>query len=381
MKILIAPDSFKGSNSSIAVAARIEKGIRKVFEDAEITKIPIADGGEGTVEALITGAGGQYHIQKVVGPVAEDVVATYGILDNGVAVIEMAASSGLPLVPTDKRDPMRATTFGVGQLIKAALDQGCTSIMVGLGGSATNDSGAGMAQALGVSFKDEDGRELPYGGGPLEGLATIDITGLDPRLEHTDITIASDVNSPLCGPRGASQVFGPQKGASVNQVLQLDANLARLAETVKAQLGLDLADMPGAGAAGGLGYGLMVFAGAQVKPGIETVLDSVEIDRHMQASDLVITGEGKIDGQSVFGKVPVGVAKRAKKYGKPVLAIVGDIGSGAEAVYAYGVDSIMSTVNRAMPLSDAIGRSGELLEEAAERAMRMIQIGCLIGGK
>lgn len=381
MKILIAPDSFKGSNSSIAVATRIEKGIRRVIPDAEVIKIPIADGGEGTVEALVNGAGGEYHIAPVVGPMGGDVDATYGILRSGVAVIEMAAASGLPLVPGDKRNPLRATTYGVGQLMKAAMDKGAKSIVVGLGGSATNDGGAGMAQALGVSLKDKDGRELDWGGGPLSGLATVDISGIDPRIGEITITIASDVSSPLCGPKGASHVFGPQKGADEEMVAQLDQNLAHFAAVVKEQLGVDCAETAGAGAAGGLGYGLLAFCGAKVKPGIETVLDSVEIDRYLPDCDLVITGEGKIDGQSVFGKVPVGVAGRVKKFGLPVLCIVGDIGDGAEAVYAYGVDSIMSTVNKAMPLSEAIGRGGELLEEAAERAMRIVKIGMDIGKK
>lgn len=375
MKVLIAPDSFKGSNSSIAVAARIETGIKKVFPDAEIVKIPIADGGEGTVEALVHGAGGKYFTATVTGPMGEPVDAAYGILDNGIAVIEMAACSGLPLVAEEKRNPLMATSYGVGELIRAALDQGCKKIVVGLGGSATNDGGAGMAQALGVSFRDSGGNELEQGGGALARLAVIHTAGLDPRIANTEITIASDVSSPLCGPKGASSVFGPQKGANAEMVRQLDRALVNLASVVKEQLGVNLAKTPGTGAAGGLGYGLIAFCGAHMKAGIETVMDSVEIDKHLIGCDFVITGEGKIDSQAVLGKVPVGVAQRAKKYNLPVLAIVGDIGDGAEAVYAYGVDSIMSTVNRAMPLSEAIANGGTLLEEAAERAMRMIKIG------
>lgn len=375
MKILIAPDSYKGTNSSIMVAARIEKGIRKVCPDAEIIKIPIADGGEGTVEALIAGAGGRYLKQEVVGPMGEKREATYGILENGIGVIEMAAASGLPLVPQDRRDPRAATTYGTGQLLRAAMDKGCSQIVIGIGGSATNDGGMGMAQALGVSFKDKEGRELGYGGGPLADLASIDVSGLDPRVRDTSITVACDVSNPLCGEKGASAIFGPQKGADPEMVKLLDKNLGHYAEVVRAQLGKDAANIPGAGAAGGLGYGLMVFLGAQIKSGIETVLDTVDVDRYLSDCDFVITGEGKIDEQSAFGKVPVGVAQRVKKYNLPVLAIVGDIGAGAEAVYAYGVDSIMSTVNRAMPLSEALANSGDLLEEAAERAMRMIKIG------
>jgi glycerate kinase len=381
MKILIAPDSFKGSNSSIAVAERIEAGAKKVFPSAEIIKIPIADGGEGTVEALMLGAGGEFHQAEVTGPMGKPVTATYGVLSNGIGVIEMAAASGLTLVPANGRNPMKATTFGVGELILKVLERGCASIAIGLGGSATNDGGVGMAQALGVSFRDKNGRELEPGAAGIAELAEIDTSGMTTKVSGAGITIASDVNSPLCGPKGASQVFGPQKGADENMVKELDVALSHLADIVKARLGIDLADTPGTGAAGSLGYGLMAFCGAKMKPGIETVMDSVGMDKLLNGCDLVITGEGKIDGQSVFGKVPVGVAQRAKKYGVPVLAIVGDIGNGAEAVYQYGIDSIMSTVNKAMPLSDAIAHGGDLLEEAAERAMRMIKIGLDISRK
>jgi len=379
MKILIAPDSFKGTNTSIRVATHIENGIRRVMPDAEIVKIPIADGGEGTVEALVVGAGGKYHTAKVVGPMGEEAEAVFGVLDSGIAAIEMAAASGLPMVPDEKRDPRKATTYGTGQLIKAAMDLGCKEIVIGLGGSATNDGGVGMAQALGVSFKDAAGRELGYGGGPLAELASIDVSGLDPRVAQTTITIASDVTNPLCGDTGASAIFGPQKGADPEMVKLLDANLAHLADVVEAQLGLDMMNIPGAGAAGGMGYGLIAFCGAASKSGIVTVLDTVGVDSYLADCDLVITGEGKIDGQSVFGKVPVGVAERVKKFGIPVLAIVGDMGEGSQAVYEYGIDSIMSTVNKAMPLKEALERSSELLVDAAERAMRMIMIGMKIG--
>jgi glycerate kinase len=381
MKILIAPDSFKGSNSSVAVANRIEAGAKRVFPSAEIVKIPIADGGEGTVEALVLGAGGEFHQAIVTGPMGKPVTATYGILSNGTGVIEMAAASGLPLVPENERNPLNATTFGVGELMLEVLDRGCASIVIGLGGSATNDGGVGMAQALGVSFKDKSGRELELGASRIAQLATVDASGMSAKISGASIVIASDVNSPLCGPKGASHVFGPQKGADVDMVKELDSALAHLADTVKAQLGIDIANTPGAGAAGGLGYGLMAFCGAKMKPGIETVMDSVGMDERLEGCDIVITGEGKIDGQSVFGKVPVGVAQRAKKYGVPVLAIVGGIGDGAEAVYDHGVDSIMSSVNNAMPLSEAIANGDALLEEAAERAMRIVKIGMEINRK
>ncbi|MDK2811517.1 MAG: glycerate 2-kinase, partial [Petroclostridium sp.] len=245
MKIIIAPDSFKGSNTTIAVANTIEKGIRKVFPDAEIVKIPIADGGEGTVDALVLGAGGKFKEITVTGPLGEKVQAKYGILDNGAAVIEMAAASGLPLVPENKKNPMVTTTYGTGELIKAALDDGCRKIVIGIGGSATNDGGLGMAQALGVSFKDKDGKELGYGGGELEKLAVIDVSNIDPRIKDTEIIIACDVSNPLCGEKGASAVYGPQKGATPEMVKQLDANLRHFARIIKEQLGQDIIDVPG----------------------------------------------------------------------------------------------------------------------------------------
>ncbi len=375
MKILIAPDSFKGSNSSIEVASHIEIGIRRVFPEAETVKIPIADGGEGTVEALVFGGGGTFHTAEVTGPMGNPVTATYGVLPGGTGVIEIAAASGLPLVAEDERNPMLTTTFGVGELILEVLNRGCTNIVIGLGGSATNDGGVGMAQALGVSFKDKNGVELELGASGIAELATVDVSAMNPKVAKASIVIASDVNSPLYGPSGASAIFGPQKGADEDMVIELDSALGHLANTVKAQLGVDMADISGAGAAGGLGYGLMAFCGAKMKTGIETIMDSVEINRHLSFCDLVITGEGRIDGQSVFGKVPVGVAKRAKKYGLPVLAITGGIGSGAEAVYEHGVDSIISIVSEPMTLGKAISKSEALLEETAERAMRLLKIG------
>jgi len=375
MKIVIAPDSFKGTNSSMAVASRIEKGILRVFPQAEIVKIPIADGGEGTVDALVAGAGGDTYTVDVTGPLGEDINAGYAILKSGTAALEMAASSGLPLISNERRNPLTATTYGVGQMILAAIERGAKEIVIGLGGSATNDGGVGMAQALGVSFQDQSGRELDFGGAALAKLAKIDISSMNPLLKDVKIKIASDVNNPLCGPKGASAIFGPQKGATPEMVEQLDCALGHYAGIVKEQLGIDIADEPGAGAAGGLGFGLLIFCGASIGSGIETMLDAVHFEEKLEGCALCITGEGKIDGQSAFGKVPVGVAGRARKLDVPVLAIVGDIGDGYESVYDFGIDSIMSTVNRAMPLDEAMARGGELLEDAAERAMRMIKIG------
>ena len=375
MRFIIAPDSFKGSNTSIAVAGAIERGIRKVFPDADVIKIPIADGGEGTVDAVVTGGDGALRRLEVTGPMGDSVTAAYGLLEGNRAVIEMAAASGLTLVPEDRRDPLRATTYGTGELIEAALDEGCRELLIGIGGSATNDAGIGMAQALGWSFTDSGGREVGCGGGELERIAAIDGSGADPRLSECRIAVACDVTNPLFGETGAAYVYGPQKGATPEMVKRLDGGLESFARVISRVLGRDVHAIPGAGAAGGLGAGLIAFCGAELKSGIEAVLDIVGFDGFLESTDLVITGEGAIDGQSKYGKVPVGVAKRAKVRGIPVLALVGDIKDGAEAVYALGIDGIMSTVNRAMPLEEAMRLSRPLLEDAAERVMRIIRIG------
>lgn len=379
MKIVIAPDSFKGSNPSVEVADCIEQGVRRVFADAQIVKLPIADGGEGTVEALVAGAGGQIRSRTVTGPMGQPVEAKYGVLPGGIGVVELAAASGLPLVPVDRRDVTRATTFGTGELILACAQEGCKTIIVGLGGSATNDGGLGIAQAFGVRFLDQAGKELERGGLALARLATVDQSALSPALKGVQIIIACDVTNPLCGPTGASAVFGPQKGATPAQVAQLDQALFHYADVIKAQLGREIQDIPGTGAAGGAGVPLLLFCDSEIRSGISTVLDVMHFEEHLSGCDLVITGEGAIDSQSAYGKVPVGVGKRAKEAGVPVLAIVGGIGQGAQAVYELGVDSIMSSVNAPMELSEAIGRSRELLAQAAERAMRMIRIGMQIG--
>lgn len=403
MKIVISPDSFKGTNSSIEVATLIERGVRKVYPEAEIVKIPIADGGEGTVEAAVLGGSGQYRELEVTGPLGEKLTARYGILpeqgadqhsgagrqgraglrDGAIprrsAVIEMAAASGLPLVPEDKRNPLFTTTYGTGQLIRAALDEGCREFLIGIGGSATNDAGVGMAQALGWSFKDKAGKELGYGGRELANIAAIDQANVDSRLRESKITVACDVTNPLFGKTGAAHIYGPQKGATPEIVEELDQNLRYFAGIVESQLGKDISQEPGSGAAGGLGAGLMIFCGAELKSGIDALLDIVRFEDHLESTDLVITGEGAIDGQTTYGKVPVGIAKRTRAYNVPVLAIVGDIGAGAEAVYDYGISGIMSTVNRAMPLKEAMAQSASLLEEAAERVMRIIRIGQTLG--
>ena len=373
MKIVIASDSYKGSCTTVEVADAIEKGVRRVYPDADVVKIPVADGGEGTVDALVLGTGGQYCEVEVMGPLGQKVMAKYGLIKNNVAVIEMAAASGLTLVEPAERNPLVATTFGTGQLIKAALDQGCKKILVGIGGSATNDGGAGMAKALGVSLKDNKGQEIGFGGGQLNQLEQIDLSNRDARIKDTEIIVLSDVTNPLCGPTGASYIYGPQKGATPDQVEQLDDCLTHYGQMIKEQLGKDVLQVPGAGAAGGLGAGLLAFCDAQMTPGIKQVLDMGDIDTHLQGADLVITGEGRIDGQTVNGKVPVGVAARAAKHNVPVLAIVGSVGAGASDVYSHGVAAIMDIIDRPMTLEEAIYGAPQLVEQAAENALRLVK--------
>ena len=373
MKIVIASDSYKGSNTSIRVAETIEKGIKKVVSDLDVVKIPVADGGEGLVQALVPDEDKWVYL-AVTGPMRKETQAEYALMDNNTAVLEMASASGLPLVEGEK-DPRLATTFGTGEMMKDAIEKGCRKILIGIGGSATNDGGTGMAQALGARFLDADGKELTPAGGNLDQIASVDLSNMIDGLKDTEIKVACDVDNPLCGEHGASAIYGPQKGATPEMVKQLDANLAHLAGIMEKTSGKDMSEVPGAGAAGGLGFGLMAFCGAELESGIDLVLDSLGFDEAIEGASLVITGEGKIDGQSVRGKVPVGIAGRAKKKNLPVLAICGDIGPGISALYEYGIDSVMSTVNKAMPLSEAMGRSSELLEEAAERAFRMIMIG------
>lgn len=383
MKIIIAPDSFKGSCSAIEAANSIEKGVKKVFGECETVKMPIADGGEGTVEALILSTGGEIREREVVGPLGYEVATgRYGILSRKegsrkkkVGVVELAAASGLTLVPEELRNPMNTTTYGTGQLILDAIHEGCETIIVGLGGSATNDGGLGIAQAFGVSFQDAEGNELGWGGGQLGKLAYIDTMKLDQRLSGVDLIIACDVKNPLCGPEGASYVYGPQKGGTPASLKILDENLAHYAEVINRQLGVAIKNIPGSGAAGGAAVPLMLFGNAKIESGIDVVLDVTEMDRHLKDADLVITGEGRIDGQSIFGKVPVGVASRAKRYGLPVLVLTGGIGGGAERCYDYGIDGIMSIVPGPFTLSEAMKRAEELLESAAERSARMIQVG------
>lgn len=375
MKIIIAPDSFKGSLSALEVCENIEKGIRKVFYTAEIVKVPMADGGEGTVQSLVDATGGKFIKLKVKGPLLKEVNAFYGILGDGnTAVIEMASASGLTLLTKEERNPMKTTTYGTGQIIKHALDMGCRNIIIGIGGSATNDGGAGMAKALGIKLLDGNGDEIDFGGGNLNRLQTIDLSEIDGRIKQCNIMVACDVDNPLCGEKGASYIFGAQKGADENMISTLDKNLLHYAEIIERYLGVSIKDYPGAGAAGGLGGGLLAFLNAKLQSGINIVIKTTSLEEKIKGADLVITGEGMIDYQTQYGKTPYGVAKLAKKYNIPVIAIAGGIGKGAEELYSKAFDSIFSIVDKPMQLEESIENSKLLLQKTAERIMRMVSI-------
>ncbi|AJA49028.1 glycerate kinase [Clostridium pasteurianum DSM 525 = ATCC 6013] len=374
MKIVIAPDSYKGSLSALEVANNIEKGIRRIFNNLTIEKIPMADGGEGTVQSLVDSTNGKIVNVIVKGPLGKDVTAFYGILgDAKTAIIEMAAASGLPLIPKEEKNPLITTSYGTGQLIKDALDKDCKNIIIGLGGSATNDGGVGAAKALGVKFLDKEGNNIGEGGGAVGKLNSIDISNIDPRIKDCNITAACDVDNPLCGPKGASHVFGPQKGADSSMIEFLDKNLSHYAEIIKRDLSIDIINTPGAGAAGGLGAGIMAFLNASMKRGIDIVIELTDLEQKIKDADLVFTGEGMIDFQTAFGKAPFGVAKIAKKYDIPVIAIAGGIGKDAETLYLKGFDSIFSIVDGPMTLDNAIENSSILIERTAERIARVFK--------
>ena len=375
MKIIIAPDSFKGSLSALEVCENIEIGIRKVFNTAEIVRVPMADGGEGTVQSLVDATGGEIISLKVKGPLLKEVDAFYGILgDRTTAVIEMASASGITLLTKEERDPMKATTYGTGQIIKHAMDMGCRNIIIGIGGSATNDGGAGMVKALGIKLLDEKSEEIDFGGGNLNKLNSIDLSEIDSRISQCNIVVACDVDNTLCGEKGASYIFGPQKGADENMIITLDKNLSHYAEIVERYLGVAIKNYPGSGAAGGLGGGLLAFLNAKLQPGVNIVIETTNLEEKLKDADLVITGEGMIDYQTQYGKTPYGVAKLAKKYNIPVIAIAGGIGKGAEELYAKVFDSIFSIVDKPMQLEEAIENSELLLQNTAEKIMKVLKI-------
>lgn len=374
MKIAIACDSFKGSCSSMEVADSIERGFKRIYPDTKFFKIPIADGGEGTVNALVSWGKGRYESIKVLNPLGDEIDASYGIINGDTAIIEMAAASGLTLIAKDKLNPLITSTYGSGQLIKDAMERGLRKIYLGLGGSATNDAGLGMGQALGYSFRDSQGHEVEAGGGNLHKIVTIDDKKVHPLLKETKIIALSDVDNPLYGKDGAAYIFAPQKGADSHMVEELDSNLKYFNSIIKEYLEEDIARTPGAGAAGGLGFGVMAFCKGQIRSGIDEILNIVKIDGFLEDSDLVFTGEGRIDGQTKYGKVPLGVAKRALKYNVPVIAIVGSAGEGYKENFDLGIDIILDIVNEPMTLDQAMDKAAELIENTGENAARIFKI-------
>jgi glycerate kinase len=373
MKIVIAPQGFKGNLTALEVAHAIEAGVKRIMPDAETVLKPMADGGEGTVQALVDATGGEMMTTEVTGPLEERVKAHWGILsDKTTAVIEMASASGLPLVPPEKRNPLITTTYGTGELICAALDHGCRKLIIGIGGSATNDGGAGMAQALGARLIDASGKELPFGGAALANVEKIDISAMDPRLADFEVTLASDVNNPLCGPRGASAIYGPQKGATPDMVKQLDAALWHYADVIQRDLDIDLREVPGAGAAGGLGLGLMVFVKARMVPGIDVVIKATNLVADLKGTEIVFTAEGRIDCQSAMGKVPTGVALAAKEFGATVIALAGEVADDCHVVFEQGIDVVLSIAPGPISLDHSMANAEKLLADATERAMRLI---------
>lgn len=375
MKIVIVPDSFKESLSAFEVASEIEAGFREVFPDADYIKIPMADGGEGTVAAMVAATGGALVEVIVTGPLAEPVRACYGVTGYGrTAVIEIAAASGLALVAPHLRNPLKTNSYGTGELIKAALDAGIRHLIVGIGGSATNDGGAGMLQALGVKLLDSCGCEIGFGGGCLKDLSRIDISGLDPRLKTCRIEAACDVDNPLTGPAGASVVFGPQKGATPAMVSELDACLVHYAGLIERDLGVDVALAPGGGAAGGMGAALLAFFGAVLRPGIDIVMEAVGLEAVVRDADLVITGEGRMDSQTIHGKTPVGVARVARRYGKPVIGIAGTLAEDVAVVHGYGIDAVFSVLSQICTLEEALNNSAANIRSASRNIAATVKL-------
>lgn len=371
MRIIIAPDSFKGSLSAVEAASSIDRGIKKVFSDAETILLPVGDGGEGTMETLVAATGGEIRKVLVIGPLGNQIEAAYGVLGDGeTCVIEMASASGLQLVPEGELCPLEATTYGTGELILQALNDGFTTFIIGLGGSATNDGGSGMLQALGMHLLDEQGNEISWGGGELSKVNRIDINSFDKRISKSRFIIASDVQNPLVGLQGASHVFGPQKGASVEEVNFLDSNMLVWADEIAKTTGIELHNQPGAGAAGGIGGAFQAFFPIEMKRGVDVVLEYTKLEDELENADLVITGEGKVDSQTIFGKTALGVAQLAKSNNVPTIIIAGSIGEDIEALYDHGVVSINSIINRPMTLKEAVDNADGLLTSCAEQVVR-----------
>lgn len=372
---ILAPDSFKESMTAAQACMAMQRGIQKAIPDAQFIHVPMADGGEGTVDALIAARQGRQVTIQVSGPFPHQKIETYfGLIDDDqTAVIEMAMANGIHLIEKSQRNPLFTSTFGTGEMIKAALDHGVSKIIIGLGGSVTNDAGAGMAQALGAKFLNQNGQVVEQGGGQLDQVYTIDLSGLDVRLKNIEILIASDVNNPLCGENGASQVFAPQKGAHPEMVETLDRNLNYFSDLIKRQLNIDAKNIAGAGAAGGLGFGLMVFATAKIRSGVEMIIEETQLAEKIAQADYVFTGEGGIDFQTKFGKTPFGVAQVAKRLNKPVIACAGYIGEGIEELYAEGFTAIFGIVDGACDLQTALKNGEKNLERTCENVARLLK--------
>ncbi|WP_017891866.1 glycerate kinase [Serratia sp. S4] len=365
-KVVIAPDSFKESLSAMAVAEAIERGFRQIYPQVQYVKLPMADGGEGTVDSMVAATGGEIVRVEVTGPLGQPVSAFYGLLGEGeTAVIEMAAASGLHLAPKGQRDPRITTSYGTGELILAALERGVKTIILGIGGSATNDGGAGMMQALGARLLDDQQQPLPPGGAALARLAQIDLSAVDPRLQLVSVTAACDVDNPLCGPHGASAVFGPQKGATPEMVTQLDAALSHFGSLLQQATGREVLNAPGAGAAGGMGAALLGMLNARLRPGIEIVIETLRLEEALRDADLVITGEGRLDSQSIHGKTPIGVARVAKRHGLPVIGIAGSLSKDYQVVHQHGIDAAFSVLDRVVTLEEALTDAADNLEVTA----------------
>ncbi len=374
LKILIAPDSFKDSASATQVASSLAKGLRRASDSFEVREVPVADGGEGTVQAIINATHGNIKKAEVHDPLLRKVIAEWGVSGtSGAAVMEMAAASGIELLKPKERNPWHTTTFGTGELIKNALDEGCRRFIIGIGGSATNDGGVGMAMALGVKFLNAKGESIGYGGGALSDLSSIDYSEIDQRAKDSEFIVACDVNNPLCGPQGASFVYGGQKGADLKMQEGLDKNLYHLSNTIKAFSGKEIRDIPGAGAAGGLGAGFLAFLNSKLESGFGIVSNEVDLEQHCQWADVVITGEGKIDDQTKFGKTPQGVADIAKKYNKKVVAIAGTLGRGYTELYSRGFDAIFSVIDKPLSLNEALQNSEVLIENAGLTIGRLLK--------
>jgi glycerate 2-kinase len=379
MRILIAPQSLKGSLTAAEAGSAIAQGVRAIYPKAEIEVVPVADGGEGTVQALVDASSGKIIQKMVTGPLGEPVPAFFGLMGDGrTAVIEMAACAGLPLVPPEKRNPRITTSYGVGELILAALDYGSQHFIIGIGGSATNDGGAGMAQALGATLLNVQGTEITHGGAALATLTHISTSSMDTRLQKCTVEVACDVTNPLCGPTGASAVYGPQKGATPEMVEELDMALAHYAQIIEEDLGMSILEIPGAGAAGGLGAGLMAFLHAKLRPGAQIVFEAVGLEERIRNADLVITAEGQIDAQTAYGKSVGAVAEIAKRYDLPVLAFAGSLGDNYRVVYKLGVDAVEVLPSSPMTLAYTMENAAWLISDAAERACRLIQVGAKV---